>query len=352
MLPASSAQGVHDTGIAALFAACERSGVRRVVHLSALGVEREASAFSRTKHAGDRALMARDLDWVILRPSLVIGRSAYGGSALMRGVAALPVLPVLPATGPLQPVWLDDVVETVAFCLGPQTPSRVIIELVGPRRWTFADAVQVLRRWLRWPHAPVLHVPAWASALLYRLGDAAGWLGWRPAVRSSTRREIVHGATSDGGPWQRMTGITATDVEAALAREPASVQERWFAQLYVLKPLVFGVFALFWLTTGIISLGPGWEQGLSVMREGGIAEPLASLAVISGASADILIGLAILYRPTSRYGLLAALAISLAYVIIGTILVPRLWSDPLGPMLKIWPVMVLNLVALAIREDR
>jgi hypothetical protein len=32
------------------------------------------------------------------------------------------------------------------------------------------------------------------------------------------------------------------------------------------------------------------------------------------------------------------------------ILVPRLWSDPLGPMLKIWPVIVLNLVALAIRE--
>jgi hypothetical protein len=44
--------------------------------------------------------------------------------------------------------------------------------------------------------------------------------------------------------------------------------------------------------------------------------------------------------------------ISITYAVIGTILVPRLWSDPLGPMLKIWPVMVLNLVALAIREDR
>ena len=88
------------------------------------------------------------------------------------------------------------------------------------------------------------------------------------------------------------------------------------------------------------------------MREGGVEDPVASLAVISGASADILIGLAILYRPTSRYGLYAALAISITYAIIGTILVPRLWSDPLGPMLKIWPVMVLNFVALAIREDR
>jgi hypothetical protein len=88
------------------------------------------------------------------------------------------------------------------------------------------------------------------------------------------------------------------------------------------------------------------------MREGGVGETMAMLSVVSGALADIAIGLAIIYRPTSRYGLYAALAISIAYAIIGTILVPRLWSDPLGPMLKIWPIMVLNLVALAILKDR
>lgn len=48
----------------------------------------------------------------------------------------------------------------------------------------------------------------------------------------------------------------------------------------------------------------------------------------------------------------AALIISLTYAVIGTVLVPRLWADPLGPMLKIWPVIMLNLVAMAIREDR
>lgn len=57
-------------------------------------------------------------------------------------------------------------------------------------------------------------------------------------------------------------------------------------------------------------------------------------------------------RPLSRYGLWAALIISLSYAVIGTALVPRLWADPLGPMLKIWPVIMLNLVAMAIREDR
>src|SRR5690349_18685291 len=58
-------------GAAALFAACARSAVRRVIHISAAGIDRAApTRFSRSKLEGDRALMALDLDWVILRPSV------------------------------------------------------------------------------------------------------------------------------------------------------------------------------------------------------------------------------------------------------------------------------------------
>jgi len=130
------------------------------------------------------------------------------------------------------------------------------------------------------------------------------------------------------------------------------VQERWFVRLYTLKPLVFGVFGLFWIVTGIISLGPGWDIGMSLLQEGGLEGNFAAPTVIAGALADIVVGFAILSRPSSRYGLWAALIISFVYMVIGTTLVPRLWSDPLGPMLKIWPVLMLNLIAMAIREDR
>jgi hypothetical protein len=91
---------------------------------------------------------------------------------------------------------------------------------------------------------------------------------------------------------------------------------------------------------------------MSLLREGRLPERIAGLTLTAGALADILIGLAILLRPLSRYGLWAALIISLSYAVSGTVLVPRLWADPLGPMLKIWPVVMLNLVAMAIREDR
>jgi uncharacterized protein YbjT (DUF2867 family) len=346
-------QGVHVAGSTALYAACESEGVRRVILFSAIGTNREApSDFSRTKQEGESALMSRDLDWVVLRPSIVVGRAAYGGSALLRGLASLPVLPVMPATAPIQPVHLDDVVETVVFFLKPGAPSRMALDLAGPRQMAFSDAVVLFRRWLRWRPAYRLPLPAWAASGSYRAGDVAQMLGWRTPVNSTAQAEMRRGATGDPGPWRQATGVAPRDLEAALADEPASVQERWFARLYTLKPLIFGVFGLFWIVTGIISLGPGWEIGMSLLREGGLHENFAALTIIAGALADLVIGLAILWRPASRYGLWAALIISLVYVVIGTVLVPRLWADPLGPMLKIWPVLMLNLVAMAIREDR
>jgi hypothetical protein len=129
------------------------------------------------------------------------------------------------------------------------------------------------------------------------------------------------------------------------------VQDRWFAQLYFLKPLVFAILALFWIGTGLISLGPGWQVGMDYMRAGGAAA-IGPYAIVAGALADILLGIGLIVRRTARLAIYGMLAISLAYVVIGTLLVPELWRDPLGPMLKIWPIIVLILVALAILDDR
>ncbi len=350
--PGDSTSMVHHHGIANLFVACEQLQIRRVIHFSAIGVDRETpSDFSRSKLAGDKALMERDLDWVILRPSVVIGRAAYGASALMRGLAALPAIPVMPNTGQLQIVLLEDVVRTVEHFLDPATPARQVVELVGPQRYSFGEVVALIRRWCRWPPARELHLPQFASGLMYKLGDMISYLGWRPPVRSTAEREMVRGAVGNLEHMQRL-GLQPKSLPEFFASEPASVQERWFAGMYLVKPAIFVVLSLFWILTGLISLGPGWGYGMGLMGEGGVEGTAAALTVIAGALADLVIGIAIAYRPTSRYGLYAAIAISFAYAIIGTILVPRLWADPLGPMLKIWPIIVLHFAALAVLEDR
>ncbi len=349
---ADATRGVHVDGIAALAEACEQAGIRRFVHLSAVGADREAlSPFSETKKAGEAALSARDLDWVILRPSVVVGRAAYGGSALLRGLAALPVLPEIPDAGPLQVVQLDDLVATILFFVEPGAPARVALDVAGPERLSFDDVVLTYRRWLRLEPPRRLRVPRWLFALGYKLGDVIGALGWRTPIRTTARRELVRGAVGDPSRWIEMTGIEPRSLDDALAAEPASVQERWFARLYFVKPIVFAIFAAFWILTGLVSLGPGWDVGLEYMVRGG-AGAVAVPGVIAGALADIVIGIGIAIRRTAKPALYAALAISVFYLITGTILLPELWADPIGPMMKIWPIIALNLAALAIVEDR
>lgn len=347
-----STRGVHVTGAAALFGACAEAGVRRLVHVSAIGADRDTpSAFSRTKRHGEDALTRSGLDWVILRPSVVLGPAAYGGSAMFRGLAVLPVLPVVPKAGLLQAVQLEDVVATIVFFLATDAPSRVALDLPGPERLSFAQVVVQYRQWLGWPPPRIVALPSWLAVCLYRLGDMAGWLGWRPPLRSTTRLEIVRGAIGDPARWTALTGIVPRSHRAALAARPASVQERWFAGLYVLKPVIVAAFALFWIITGILSLWPGYRIGVGLMEEGG-AGGLAGAAVIAGGILDIAIGCAIAWRPSTKAGLWAALAVSLFYIVAGTLMAPLLWAEPLGPFVKIFPIMVLNLVALAVLEDR
>jgi len=226
------------------------------------------------------------------------------------------------------------------------------LELAGPAELSFDELVSAYRMWLGEKPARLIEVPRWMMSAIYRAGDLAGWLGWRPPIRSNARFEIMRGASGDPGPWMRLTKIVPRALVETLRREPCTVQERWFARLYLLKPVIFLVLAAFWAGTALMALGPGWSIGLSLMYEGGTHAPWAAGVVVAGALADLAIGIGIAFRRTARPALWAGIIISLVYAVIGSWMVPRLWVDPLGPMLKIWPVLLLNVVALAIIDDR
>jgi len=341
---------VNDHGAEVLFRACEQAGTARVIHFSALGAQDQRTPFARTKLAGERALMATDLDWTILRPSIVLGRSASGSGGLIRGLAAQPWLAFEDA-GPIDAVRLDDVVDTVVRLVAADTPGRRVLELAGPERLSFPDIVARYRAWLGWPKARVVRAPGWLMGLAYLLGDVAGALGWRSAMRSSARAELARGATGDSALWTATTGLKPRSLDAALADDPASIEDRRFAQFYFLKPLILAITAAFWLGTGVISLTIGYDIGVALLREGGMGR-LSGPSVVAGGWVDILIGLGVLCRPTARFALLGAILISVFYAVAGTLLLPRLWEDPIGPMLKIWPLLVLNVVALFMVRDR
>jgi len=167
----------HHTGPVALFNACAQLGtVRRIIQISALGVEGSSTRYASTKRAADTHLLALAdkgaISAVVLRPSVVFGKGG-ASSALFMNLARLPVLclpgPVLQAR--VQPVAVTDLAQAVAALAQAHTKACSIIECTGPQALPLAALIASLRQQCGHGPAWVLRLPDALSLLSARVGD-------------------------------------------------------------------------------------------------------------------------------------------------------------------------------------
>jgi uncharacterized protein YbjT (DUF2867 family) len=193
----ASFAAVHEQGPAALFEACIRAGVPKVVQISALGAEPDApTGYFRSMAAGDTLLSKLPLEWVIVQPSLVFGASG-ASAALLCGLATLPLVP-LPGAGdqPVQPIHVDDLVRALVRLIKSSEWSRSRAVAVGPEPLPLREVVASLRRQLGLSPARFLRIPLSAMRLLAQLGGCA-------AIRCSI--PIRSGCCSRVAPRHRVT---------------------------------------------------------------------------------------------------------------------------------------------------
>lgn len=344
---------VHVEATVALFSACEQARIR-LIHISAIGAETSGpTEFSRGKAEAEHDLTRRDFDWVILRPALVLAPAVYGGSAMLRAIAAFPgVTPLIAAESKIQVVSVEDVAATVARCLTPNAPAKVTWDLAHPQVHMLRDIVTGIRRWLGFPPRPVIRVPAVIARVIGLAADALGLLGWRSPARTAALKQLELGVVGDPAPWIAATGIVPMSLDDILARRPASVQDRWFARLYLLKPVAIAGLALFWFVTGALALGPGRASAIAQMTATGTEPDIARLTVIWGALFDVVMGLLLCIRRMARCILILMFVATLGYLLAGTLLAPHLWLDPLGPLTKIIPMLLATALTLAIIDER
>lgn len=141
----------HVTLPATLADACRASGVRRLVHISALGADVQGpSRYQRSKAQGEAVLRSSGLDLTLLRPSVIFGAGDRFLNLFARLQAVFPVMPLAGASTRFQPVWVEDVAEAVVRCLGGDAPARKsigqTIECAGPDVLTLAELVQLAGR--------------------------------------------------------------------------------------------------------------------------------------------------------------------------------------------------------------
>jgi len=98
--------------------ACQAAGVRRVVHVSALGAAVNApSRYLRSKAEGEAVLRAAGLDLTVLRPSVIFGTEDRFLNLFARLQAFFPLMPLAGAGARFQPVWVNDVAQAIVNSL-------------------------------------------------------------------------------------------------------------------------------------------------------------------------------------------------------------------------------------------
>jgi len=216
-----------------LAAACARAGVRRVIHVSALGVGPQApSNYLRSKTAGEQVLRSADLDLTVLRPSVIFGAGDRFLNLFASLQAMAPVVPLAGATSRYQPVWVEDVASALVRCLDRPDTIGQTIECAGPRVCTLAELVQLAGR-ASGHERPVLALPGFVARLQARLMELAPGqpLMSRDNLDSMKTPNVASGTL----PGLTSLGIEPASLEAIVpgylgTRQGTARLERWRAR--------------------------------------------------------------------------------------------------------------------------
>ena len=162
---------VHLDGTRHVLEAVARAGIRRYVHMSALGTRAgAASRYHQTKWAAEEAVRASGLEWTIFRPSIIYGRGDGFVSMLASMVRRLPAVPVIGSGRQrVQPVPVEQVAKGFVRALELPASVKQVYEVGGPQPVTILELLDLIGRALGRRHVTKIHVPVGVMSPIARV---------------------------------------------------------------------------------------------------------------------------------------------------------------------------------------
>ncbi len=152
---------VHVDGTRNVLEAAKAAGIKRYLHMSALGASSNAvSGYSSSKFQAEELVRASGLDWTIFRPSLVFGvGDDFFGHVLKNLVSQAPIVPQIgDGMFLFRPIWVGDVAASFVQALAKPDTIGKIFDLVGPKEFTFKE-LSALMQTVLGLKKPVVAVP-------------------------------------------------------------------------------------------------------------------------------------------------------------------------------------------------
>jgi NADH dehydrogenase len=173
---------IHVEGAANVVDAAKRAGIKRYIHMSALGTRPDAvSTYHKTKYAAEEYVRNSGLDWTIFRPSLIHGpRGEFMQMEARWARHSAPPFLFMPyfgaglfgfgGAGMLQPVFVGDVARAFVDALEKPTTIGEIYPLAGPDRVTWPQMHRIVSTALTGKPRMTLAMPVWKAKMLASIG--------------------------------------------------------------------------------------------------------------------------------------------------------------------------------------
>ena len=141
-----SFEDIHVIGARNIAEVARDSGVRRLVHISGIGVNlKSTSTYIRARTEGEYAVRSAFPDAVILRPSAMFSRDGAFFGPLEAIVRYMPIIPIFgDGSTRLQPVYVGDLVEAICRAVEDENTAGIIFELGGPEIFSYREILERL----------------------------------------------------------------------------------------------------------------------------------------------------------------------------------------------------------------
>lgn len=340
---------VHAGAPAEIYRAAKSAGIGKIILISAVGIEAETS-FAIHRREGEAVAQAAGIPYVILRPSLVLGESSYGGSSLLRALATLPLFTPMVGDGRqvFDPIHAEDLAAVVRQAVESDALNGQTISPCGPERVTQSEMLANIRAWLGRPEARALRLPL-------PVARALGWLGDRfklGPISTTAVKQLETGVHADYPAFHASTGQTPRGFSDILRARPAGTQDLWHARLYLLRPLIRFALMAMWLVSGFIGLLLPPERFLNGLATVPLSPEILTIAARLAGGIDIAIALGLLFAWRLPQLALVQLLMVGTYTLGFGLLAPALWLEPYGGLLKNLPILCLLLVHKVLEEER
>jgi len=209
-------QSIHTMAAQTVAQAAAKAGVRRLVHMSALGADADsASKYFRTKAEGEAAVRAAFPDATIVRPSLVFGVDDRFFNRFAQIAALSPVMPLVGGDSRVQPVFVGDVAAVIAKAVASPAAVGVTYELGGPTVYTMREIMQLILTETGRTR-PLAPLPWPLASMIGAAGDLVAGLLPPPLTSDQVEMLKVDNVADHGLPGLAEAGVVGASVEAVV----------------------------------------------------------------------------------------------------------------------------------------